>query len=207
MAIERTVFRLDFTCETIEPILDVRDVDVAKNELRARISRPTEGAVFSAKNGPRVHPTRPRRRSVEDIEETPENAQIEVSVFDCIHGPVVRYIKLVPETYFLDGGGVRDLLCPCCTQRVRVGVIDPKGRLIPGERDIVDLVFAEVHALGNGSWMCRPKSWNFFKSDVHVFDEVERYIRTCLNVNFRGFELPDLTYVMMALSTCERLTL
>lgn len=192
--IERTVYRLNFTCESLEPILDLRDVEVAKADLQARISRPVGGATYSAKNRPTVHPSHPRRRSVEDIEESPDNAQIEVTVFDCIHGPgVIRYIKLVPETYFLDGSGVHNFLCPCCSGRVRVAAIDPNGYAIPGKRDIVDLIFSEVHTPEGDSWMCRSKSWNIFKNDSHIFDEIDRHIRTRLNISFTGFEFPDLS--------------
>ncbi|KLO10772.1 hypothetical protein SCHPADRAFT_502406 [Schizopora paradoxa] len=204
-SLSRSVFRLDFTCDPVEPLLDVRDVDVAKNELRGRIARPIEDIPLTAKNAPKARPTHHRRWSVDDIEETPECAQIEITVPDCIEEKVVRYVKLAPEMHFLDSAGSKgidvstvagkngiDFLCPCCTARVRVGAVNPRdGYLIPARRDVVDLIFAEVHTRGEGIWMCRAKGWNVFKADSHVFDEIDRYIRTCLNVNLKGFEVPD----------------
>ncbi len=51
-AYERTIYRLNFTCESLEPILDLRDVEVAKADLQARIFKTRRGRNVQRKKSP-----------------------------------------------------------------------------------------------------------------------------------------------------------
>lgn len=184
----------------IEPVLDLRDVQVAMNELQAKIAS-VENIAYIVKNTPKVHRDCPQRRSIEDIEETLESlsARIEVTVFDNIKRNVVRYVKLSPDTHHQGNTGTvsSNLSSAYCNPSVRVGAIDANdGYLIQCRHDVLDLVFAMVRTRSADSWMCWPKGSNSFNVDVHVFDELDQYIRTCLKTKptRANFEIPEFSY-------------
>ncbi len=161
----RAMFRLDFTMECVEPVLDFQHEDIAARELTERIASPAQYMSYTVKDSPLPKDT---KGDVTDV--FLPIPQIEVTVFDGMQNFVIRHVTLDRITRRKQGGVAGALQriymnsslehCACI---VRVNPVPPEENRMCYEQDVVDRLFSSMDLVFESA-----DPWTYHLSDANL---------------------------------------